>query len=69
MGFLTQDFNAYFVACNLYSHTNLGDPETKEDHVEWTVSRKPSLFIQRGLNHKGFGPIFSSYSKLNRIGL
>ena len=69
VGFLTQALSACFVAFNLFSHTKHGDPATGEDQDEWTVSRKPSFSIQRGLNLKGIGPIFSSSSKFKRIGL
>jgi hypothetical protein len=69
MGFLTQVFNACFVAFNFCSHIKLGDPEIGEDQAEWTISRKPFFSIQRGLNQKGIGPIFSSSSKIKRIGL
>jgi hypothetical protein len=57
------------VAFNFYSHTKLGDPATGEDQTEWTVSRKPSLSIQIGLNQNGIGPILYSSSKFKRIGL
>jgi hypothetical protein len=69
MGFLTQVFNACFVAFNFFSHTKLGDPEVGEDQVEWIVSRNPFFSIQRGMNRKGIGTIFYSSYKLKRIGL
>jgi hypothetical protein len=69
MGWLTQAFKACFVSFNLNSHTKLGDPVTREDQAYWTVSKNPSLSIQRGLNRNGIGPIFSSSSKFKRMGL
>jgi hypothetical protein len=69
MGFLTQVFNACFVAFNFFSHTNLGDPEVGEDQAKWTVSINPLFSIQRGMNRKGIGPMFSSSSKFKRIGM
>jgi hypothetical protein len=50
MGFLTQVFNACFVAFNFCSHTKLGDAEVGEYQVEWIVSRNPLFSIQREMN-------------------
>jgi hypothetical protein len=68
-GPFTQVFNACFFYFNLYSHTKLGDPAIGEDQAEWTVSRNPFFSIQRGLNQKGIGPIYSSSFKFKRIQL
>jgi len=67
MGFLTQALSACFVGFNFFSHTNLGDPTIEVDYADCTVSRNHFFSIQRGLNRKGIGLIFSSSSRIKRM--